>query len=116
MRRYNFRLRRRNQYASQANKGRRRVTFEPGDWVWLHMRKERFPTHRRSKLNSRGDGPFQILEKINDNPNKVDLPGEFNVSATFNVVDLSPFNVGDYSMSNPFEEREIGRASCRERV
>ena len=27
------------------------------------------------------------------------------MSATFNVVDLSPFNVGDYSMSNPFEER-----------
>ena len=27
-------------YASQANKGRRRVTFQPGDWVWVHMRKE----------------------------------------------------------------------------
>ena len=26
---------------------------------------------------------------------KVDLPGEFNGSTTFNVVDLSPFNVGD---------------------
>jgi translation initiation factor IF-1 len=26
--------------ASQANKGRRRVIFEPGDWVWVHMRKK----------------------------------------------------------------------------
>jgi hypothetical protein len=35
----------------------------------------------------------------------VDLPGEYNVSATFNVSDLSPYDVGDNSRSNPFEER-----------
>uniref|UniRef100_A0A2N9FQI2 Reverse transcriptase domain-containing protein n=1 Tax=Fagus sylvatica TaxID=28930 RepID=A0A2N9FQI2_FAGSY len=81
------------QYANKANKGRRQVIFEPSDWVWVHMRKERFPTRRRSKLHPRGDGPFQILEKINDNAYKVDLPGEYKVSATFNVSDLSPFDV-----------------------
>uniref|UniRef100_A0A2N9ERQ8 Reverse transcriptase domain-containing protein n=1 Tax=Fagus sylvatica TaxID=28930 RepID=A0A2N9ERQ8_FAGSY len=91
--------------ASQANKGRKRVIFEPGDWVWVHMRKERFLAHRRTKLHPRGDGPFQILEKINDNAYKVDLPGEYKVSATFNVSDLSPFDVGEDSRSNPFEER-----------
>jgi hypothetical protein len=37
--------------ASQANKGRRRVIFEPRDWVWIHMRKERFSAHRRTKLH-----------------------------------------------------------------
>jgi hypothetical protein len=52
------------------------------------MRKERFPAHRRTKLHPRGDGPFQILEKINDNAYKVDLLGEYNVSATFNVSNL----------------------------
>uniref|UniRef100_A0A2N9J2M7 Reverse transcriptase RNase H-like domain-containing protein n=1 Tax=Fagus sylvatica TaxID=28930 RepID=A0A2N9J2M7_FAGSY len=56
----------------------------------------------RTKLHPRGDGPFQILEKINDNAYKVDLPGEYKVSATFNVSDLSPFFD---SWSNPFEER-----------
>uniref|UniRef100_A0A2N9HL76 RNA-directed DNA polymerase n=1 Tax=Fagus sylvatica TaxID=28930 RepID=A0A2N9HL76_FAGSY len=61
--------------ASQANKGRRRVIFEPGDWVWVHMRKERFPAHRKTKLHPRGDGPFQILEKINDNAYKVKIRG-----------------------------------------
>jgi hypothetical protein len=91
--------------ASQANKGRRRVIFEPGDWVWVHMRKERFPAHRKTKLHPRGDGPSQILEKINDNAHKVDLPGEYKVSATFTVSDLSPFDVGEDSRSNPFEER-----------
>jgi hypothetical protein len=92
------------QYTTQANKGRKRVTFEPGDWVWLHMRKERFPAQRRTKLHPRGDGPFQVVAKINDNAYKLDLPGEYNVSATFNVSDLSPFDVSD-SRANPFEER-----------
>jgi hypothetical protein len=68
------------------------------------MRKERFPTKRHSKLLPRGDGPFQVLEHINDNAYKLDLPGEYNVSATFNVIDLSPFDVGDDLRENPFQE------------
>jgi hypothetical protein len=96
--------RRTEQYATQANKGRRQLVFEPGDWVWLHMRKERFPAKRRSKLLPRVDGPFQVLERINDNAYKLDLPGEYNVSATFNVTDLSPFDVGDDLRANPFQE------------
>ena len=96
--------RRTEQYAKQANKGRHQMIFEPGDWVWLHMRKERFPTQRRSKLLPRGDGPFQVLERINDNAYKLDLPGEYNVSATFNVSDLSLFDVGDDLRINPSQE------------
>jgi hypothetical protein len=69
------------------------------------MRKERFTAHRRTKLPPRGDGPFQILEKINDNAYKMDLPGEYKVFATFNISDLSPFDVGEDLRSNPFEER-----------
>ncbi|KAL5752228.1 hypothetical protein ACOSQ2_022735 [Xanthoceras sorbifolium] len=96
--------RRTEQYANQANKGRKKVVFEPGDWVWLHMRKERFPVQRRSKLLPRGDGPFQVIERINDNAYKLDLPGAYNVSASFNVSDLSPFDVGDDLKTNPFQE------------
>ena len=69
------------------------------------MRKERFPAHRRTKLHPRRDGPFQILERINDNAYKVDFPGEYTVYATFNVFDFSPFDVGEDSRSNPFEGR-----------
>ena len=97
-------MRKTKQYASQANKGRKHIVFEPGDWVWLHMRKERFLAQRRSKLQPRGDGPFQVLERINDNAYKLDLPGEYNVSATFNVSDLSYFDGGADSRTNPFEE------------
>ena len=35
----------------------------------------------------------------------MDLPGKYNISATFNVSNLSPFDVGDDSRTNPFEER-----------
>uniref|UniRef100_A0A2N9IYE9 Reverse transcriptase domain-containing protein n=1 Tax=Fagus sylvatica TaxID=28930 RepID=A0A2N9IYE9_FAGSY len=93
------------QYAAKANKGCRQVIFEPGDWVWVHMRKERFLACRWSKLHPRGDGPFQVLERINDNAYKLDLPGEYNISATFNVSDLSLFDVSDDSRLNPFKER-----------
>ncbi|XP_073152824.1 uncharacterized protein [Henckelia pumila] len=63
------------EYTKQTNKGRKKVVFEPGDWVWLHLRKERFSEKRRSKLLPRGDGPFQVVERINDNAYKLDLAG-----------------------------------------
>ena len=83
------------QYTKQANKGHHQVVFEPGDWVWVHIRNKRFPTQKQSKLFHRGDGLFQVLERINDNAYKLDLPDEYNVSANFNVTDLSLFYVGD---------------------
>ena len=96
--------RRTQQYEKQANKGRKRVTFDVGDWVWVHFRKERFPAQRRSKLLPRGDGPFQVLAKVNDNAYKIDLPGEYTVSATFNVSDLTPYDDSADLRSNPFQE------------
>ena len=64
---------------------------------------KKFPAQRRSKLLPKDDGPFQVLEHINDNAYKLDLPDEHNVSATFNVTDLSPFDVGDDWRTNPFQ-------------
>jgi hypothetical protein len=40
---------------------------------------------------SRADGPFKILEKINDNTYKLELPLDFGVSPTFNISDLWPY-------------------------
>jgi hypothetical protein len=37
------------------------------------------------------DGPSKILEKINDNAYKLELPLEFGVSLTFNISDLRPY-------------------------
>lgn len=46
---------------------------------------------RRSKLNPWSDGPFEVIEKINDNVYKVDLPGDYGVLGSFNVADLRPY-------------------------
>ena len=59
----------------------------------------RFPSKRKSKLMPRAGSPFQILERVNDNAYKVNLLGEYGVSATFNVADLSPY-LEDYHLSN----------------
>ncbi|KAF8048922.1 hypothetical protein N665_2351s0001 [Sinapis alba] len=74
---------------------RKKVIFEPGDWVWLHMRSDRFPTQRKSKLSSRGDNPFKVINKINVNAYQIDLLGEFKVSSTFNVYDLSYYDADE---------------------
>src|SRR2546422_9926757 len=100
------RIEKRNKtYADSANKGRKDVQFQKGDWVWVHFRKERFPLQRKNKLQPRGDGPIQVVEKINNNAYKFDLSGEYNVSSTFNVSDLSPFDDADLR-TNLFEEGE----------
>jgi len=79
-------------YVEHANKGRKALIFEPRDWVWLHLRKDR-PTHRKSKLMPRGDGPFQVIKKINnDNAYELDLPDTYLDSHSFNINDLTPFS------------------------
>lgn len=71
----------------------------------MHKRNERFLECSEFKLIPKGDGPFEILEKIIDNAYKVNLPSEYYVSATFNVSDISLFDVGDDSRSNHFDKR-----------
>jgi len=34
-------------YAKQTNKGSKKVVFQPEDWVWVHVRRERFPEQRK---------------------------------------------------------------------
>ena len=78
---------------------------------WLHLRKDRFPNKRKSKLSPRGDGHFQVLKRINNNAYQLDMPEEYGVHTTFNVMDLTPF-VGSedeeaeaYDLrANPFQE------------
>jgi hypothetical protein len=77
-------------YQVAARKGRKHVTFEAGDMVWLHLRKDRFSALRHSKLMPRAAGPFKVLTNINDNAYVLDLPAEFGVSTSFNVADLKP--------------------------
>ena len=80
-----------SRYKTQRDKHHKLHTFKEGDLVWIHLRKERFPNKPNDKLSPRADGPFRVTQKINDNAYKIELPGDYGVSATFNVVDLSPY-------------------------
>jgi hypothetical protein len=57
----------------------------------------------------RAAGPYKILEKINDNAYKLELPPEFWVSPTFNIADLKPY-LGEEdeleSRTTPLQEGE----------
>jgi len=67
-------------YKEVGNKGRKEVIFKEGYWVWLHLRKGMFSNQRKSKLLPRGDGPFQVIWKINNSSYELDLPPSYNIS------------------------------------
>jgi len=90
--------------ASYKNKGKRVRTFQEGDLVWLHLRKERFSHLRKSKLSPRGDGPLKIIKKINDNAYQLDLLAEYGVHSSFNITDLIRF-VGTMDNDTPLDLR-----------
>jgi len=54
-------------YQTHTNKHKKKVIFQPGDLVWIHFRKERVLSKSKSKLMRKVDGPFKVLELLNDN-------------------------------------------------
>ncbi|RDY05736.1 hypothetical protein CR513_10373, partial [Mucuna pruriens] len=104
-------------YARSANRGRKEVLFKERDLVWVHWRKDRFPHPRKYKLLPRGDVPFKILWKINDNVYQMDMPLEFKGSTTFNVIDLTPYDIGvkkSNLRTNSFQGEEDNAYTKRE--
>ncbi|GKF83429.1 hypothetical protein Tco_0245085, partial [Tanacetum coccineum] len=113
-------IRHNKQYKEHTDKRRKQVLYRENDLVWIHLRKYCFSAGHFGKLKPRGDGPFRVLKKINENAYKIELPGHYNVSATFNVADLSPYK-GDSddepnSRSCLFQEGEDNADAVNERV
>ena len=79
--------------ATKLNINKHPMIFNIGDLVWLHLRKDRFPQERKSKLRPRADGPFKVLARYNNNAYKIDIPRDkYSVSDIFNIKDLSPYH------------------------
>ncbi|RDX90647.1 hypothetical protein CR513_27469, partial [Mucuna pruriens] len=77
-------------------------------------RKNRFPTLRKSKLFLRGDGPFKVLQLINDNSCVLDMPQDYGGSTSFNIFDLSYFisSMEDPNLTtNSFQQGDGGGSS-----
>ncbi|EXC16208.1 hypothetical protein L484_024379 [Morus notabilis] len=83
-----IRMRKRGGHHSQ-HRHRRKKTFDVGDLVMVHIRKERLLTDPHlGKLQPRRYGPFHISHKVSDNAYVVGLPDDWEISSTFNVADL----------------------------
>jgi hypothetical protein len=98
--------------ATKLNINKQPMVFNIGDLVWLHLRKDRFPNERKSKLLPRADGPFKVLERYNNNAYKIDIPRDkYSVSDIFNVKDLSPYHGEDF---DPRSDLSQGRGDDAE--
>ena len=81
-------------FKHDADRKRRLVNFEVGDFVWAVLTKDRFPIGEYNKLSARKIGPVDIIEKINSNAYRLKLPSR--TADVFNVKHLLPFH-GDLS-------------------
>jgi hypothetical protein len=95
-----------NTYEKHAGKGHKKIVFELGQLVWVHLRKEQFPEQHKSKLQPRANGPFKVFRRVNDNAYEIDLPSKYGLSTTFNIANLSLFIRMEESRMTPFQEWE----------
>lgn len=51
-----------------------RLVFNDGDLVWAVLTRDRMPAHLYNKLRAKKIGPLKILEHINDNAYRLELP------------------------------------------
>ncbi|PKA51545.1 hypothetical protein AXF42_Ash002912 [Apostasia shenzhenica] len=90
-------------YKKLADCHKRIHEFSEGYYVMIWVRPERFPSGTVKKLQARGASPFRILKKIGSNAYVVDLPPEYGISSTFNILDLVAYKEPTVTPSDPFE-------------
>ncbi|PKI36368.1 hypothetical protein CRG98_043241, partial [Punica granatum] len=83
-------------YKAVADRRRRHVEFEVGNFVWVVLTKDRFSASDYHKLAARKIGPVEVIEKINSNAYRLKLPSHIRTVDVFNVKHLVPY-IGDSS-------------------
>lgn len=80
------------QYKTLADLHRRAKHFNRGDLMMVYLSKDHFSTYAYSKLKAKKYGPFGVHTKVNDNAYIIELPFNWNISSTFNIVDLFDYH------------------------
>ena len=99
-------------YKLSADLLKRRKTLKEGDLVMVKIHPHRIPKVY-SKLQLKSYGPFKILSKINDNAYIVDIPDDWGISNSFNILDLVEFHENDdipnemFSSPTPLESEDL---------
>ncbi|PKI48913.1 hypothetical protein CRG98_030689 [Punica granatum] len=78
-------------YKAVADRRRRHVEFEVGDFVWIVLTNDRFSAGDYHKLATRKIGPVEVVEKINSNAYQLKLPSHIRTADVFNVKHLIPY-------------------------
>lgn len=74
-----------------TDRKRRDLQFKVGDMVIIHLKKERLPKEKYTKLMMKKIGPSKIIQKCSRNAYKIDLPLDIGLSKNFNVLDIYPY-------------------------
>ena len=89
-----------SKYKQAADKKRRHVEFDVGDYVWAVLTKDRFPVGEYNKLSAKKIGPVEIIEKINSNAYHLKLPTHIRTADVFNAKHLVLFTGDSLDDSN----------------
>ena len=77
-------------YKTSHDKHRIEHSFQVGDQVWLYINKDRMQGEGK-KLKPIRYGPFKILEKIEENSFRLDLPAYMHIYSVVNAENLRLF-------------------------
>lgn len=77
-------------YKEVSDRHRRDVQFPVGEFVWAVRTKDRFAPREYNKLKAHKLGLLEVLDKINANACRLQLPPHVRCSDVFNVKQLFP--------------------------
>ncbi|KAB5533745.1 hypothetical protein DKX38_016831 [Salix brachista] len=82
-------------FKHDADRKRRMVDFQVGEFVWVVLTKDRFPAGEYNKLSARKIGPVEIIEKINSNAYRLKLPSHIRTADTTSHLVQIHESIGD---------------------